>query len=84
VRYSPLRSVTFRSSRGAWIGCRKGILERVVERLFLVFTRKLGAFVIALMRFFSIAIHFEFSDRAAQSRPVANNCSGAFVPRNSR
>jgi hypothetical protein len=47
-----------------WVGCRKGVLERVVKCLFLVPTRLLSAIVITFMCFaFRIGIHFDFSDR---------------------
>jgi len=35
---------------GNWIGCRKGILERIVERLFLMPTRSLRAIVFTFKR----------------------------------
>jgi hypothetical protein len=45
------------------IGCREGILESVVEHLFLVPPRALGAIEVVVMRFaFRISIHLNFSD----------------------
>ena len=65
-----------------WVGCRKCVLECVVECLFLVPARALGAIVIAFMSFaFRISIQVDFSDRGVkgfQSR--ANNPDRAYVP----
>jgi hypothetical protein len=59
------RSFLFRYHNRNRIGCREGILEGIVEHLFLVPPRALGATEVVVVRFaFRISIHFNCSDPA--------------------
>lgn len=64
----------------------EGVLDRIVERLFLVSTRSLGAIMFSLMRFaFRIGIHIELSHQTDKNFPCrsligrAMTIDGAFA-----
>ena len=60
---------------GDWIGRWKRILERIVQRLFLVLTRAAHTIIIALARFaFRIGIHFYIPERAVPTAGPTNLC----------
>jgi len=64
-------------------GCWKGILERVVERLFLALPRSFGAIELTLMRVaLRIGIHFKLSHRIEKDdfRSRTNNPDREHVP----
>jgi hypothetical protein len=65
-----------------WVGCGKGILERVVEGLFLVLlSRSFGSIELTFMRFaLRIGIHFKPSYRIEKD-DFSSRKNGDHVPR---